>query len=162
MSENTTDSSHENEGGLEEFVTVTIGDQWFGVPVMSVQDVLGPQKITHIPLAPPEVAGALNLRGRIVTALDMRRRLGLPPQDEESKSESMSVVVDMGGELYSLIVDTVGEVLRLSIDDMEKPPATMEEGWREVCAGIFQLDGKLLLVIDVDRLLEIRETPIAA
>lgn len=162
MSGQTAETHHEQQSGLEQFVTVTIGDQWFAVPVMSVQDVLGPQKITHIPQAPPEVAGALNLRGRIVTALDMRRRLGLPPQDEELRAESMSVVVDKNGELYSLIVDTVGEVLRLSIDDMEKPPATMEEHWREVCAGVFPLEGKLLLVIDVDRLLEIRETPVAA
>jgi len=80
-----------------DFITMTIADQLFGLPVLSVQDVLGPQIIAHIPLAPPEVAGSLNLRGRIVTAIDMRMRLGLEPRDEGERG--MSVVVDHQGEL---------------------------------------------------------------
>src|SRR5437773_6806042 len=92
-----------------DFVTMTIAEQLFGIPVLQVQDVLGPQRITRIPLAPPEVAGSLNLRGRIVTAIDLRTRLGLP-QLTDGKPR-MSIVVDHGGELYSLMVDQVGEVL---------------------------------------------------
>ena len=69
------------EQGFDEFVTITIKDQWFGIPVLTVQDVLDTQTITRIPLAPTEVAGALNLRGRIVTAIDVRRRLGLPDRE---------------------------------------------------------------------------------
>ncbi|HAI31166.1 MAG TPA: chemotaxis protein CheW, partial [Thalassospira sp.] len=71
-----------------------------GIPVLTVQDVLGPQRITRIPLSPPEVAGSLNLRGRIVTAIDVRKRLGL--RDREDDEPGMSIVVDEGGELYSL------------------------------------------------------------
>ena len=120
----------QNSGsGSRDFVTVTIADQWFGVPVLLVQDVLGPQKITRIPLAPPDVAGALNLRGRIVTAIDVRRRLNLP--QHENQRECMSVVVDCGGELYSLIVDVVGEVLSLPNDAYEPNPATLDPRWRE-------------------------------
>ena len=95
----------------QDFVTMTIEGQLFGIPVLAVQDVLGPQQITKIPLAPPEVAGALNLRGRIVTAIDVRSRLKLVAW--ERGQDSMSVVVDHDGEFYSLIVDTVGEVLSL-------------------------------------------------
>ena len=68
-----------------DFVTMTVAEQLFGIPVLTVQDVLGPQRITRVPLAPPEVAGALNLRGRIVTACDVRRRLGLPKREGEGQ-----------------------------------------------------------------------------
>src|SRR5271170_3630327 len=90
----------------QDFVTMFIEGQMFGIPVLVVQDVLGPQKITRIPLAPPEVAGSLNLRGRIVTAIDVRMRLQLP-QKKAEMGEGMSVVVDMRGELYSLRSDKV-------------------------------------------------------
>ena len=146
-------SAAEHEQGSLEYVTITIGDQWFGVPVLTVQDVLDAQAITSIPLAPVEVAGALNLRGRIVTAIDVRRRLGLPPR--EDNAHSMSVVVDQGGELYSLIVDSVGEVLSLSAADFERNPSTLDPVWQEVSAGVYQLEGKLLLVLDVEQLLKI-------
>ncbi len=142
------------EQGFDEFVTITIKDQWFGIPVLTVQDVLDTQTITRIPLAPTEVAGALNLRGRIVTAIDVRRRLGLP--DREVENESMSIVVDHGGELYSLIVDSVGEVLSLSAAEFERNPSTLDPTWRDVSAGVYQLEGKLLLVLDVQQLLDIQ------
>lgn len=134
-----------------DFVSVLIGGQLFGIPVLQVQDVINPQRITRVPLAPPEVAGSLNLRGRIVTALDIRTRLGLP-EIAEGKPR-MSVVVDHGGELYSLMVDQVGEVLSLSPAAFEHNPATLDPRWREVSAGIYRLDAKLLVVLDVARLL---------
>ena len=129
-----------------------IEGQMFGIPVLTVQDVLGPQKITRIPLAPREVAGSLNLRGRIVTAVDVRLRLGLRNQGGESKG--MSVVVDQGGELYSLLVDQVGEVLSLPAAKFERNPPTLDPMWREFSAGIYRLDDKLLVVLDVAKLLD--------
>ena len=149
------------EGGGEnrDFVTMTIHGQLFGIPVLTVQDVLGPQKITRIPLASPEVAGALNLRGRIVTAIDVRKRLGLPPAEQDAKS--MSVVVDYRGELYSLIIDSVGEVLSLPSDTFERNPATLDPAWREVSAGVFRLKGQLLIVLDVARLLAFKRAEAA-
>src|SRR3954470_14795512 len=81
------------------FVTLTVADQLCGVPVLSVRDILGEQTITRIPLAPPEIAGSLNLRGRIVTAIDLRCRLQLPPAPDGHKR--MSVVTELGGELYA-------------------------------------------------------------
>lgn len=138
-------------GGNQDFVTMTIADQLFGIPVLQVQDVLGHQRITRIPLAPPEVAGSLNLRGRIVTAIDVRLRLGLPGRPKEKPE--MSIVVDLRGELYSLIVDGVGEVLSLSNEDFERNPATLDLRWREVSTGIFRLNNQLMVVLDVSRLL---------
>lgn len=135
----------------EDFVTMTIADQMFGIPVLQVQDVLGNQRITRIPLAPPEVAGSLNLRGRIVTAIDVRLRLGLPRRP--GNKPGMSIVVDFRGELYSLMVDSVGEVLSLSGDDFERNPATLDIRWREVSTGIYRLNNTLLVVLDVSRLL---------
>jgi purine-binding chemotaxis protein CheW len=139
-------------GEHHEFVSVTIAGQLFGIPVLQVQDVLGPQRITRVPLAPPEVAGSLNLRGRIVTAIDLRTRLRLPPLPQGQTG--MSVVVDHGGELYSIVVDAVGEVLRLGADTAERNPATLDPIWREVSGGIYRLDKTLLIVLDVARVLD--------
>lgn len=135
-----------------QFVSITIGKQSFGIPVLLVHDVLGPQRITRIPLAPKEVAGSLNLRGRIVTAIQVRRRLGLDPLPAEA--ETMSVVVEHQGELYSLIVDGVGEVLTLYDYDFESHPPTMSTRVREVSTGIYRLKDALLVVLDVPSLLD--------
>jgi purine-binding chemotaxis protein CheW len=136
-----------------EFVSVMVGGQLFGIPVLQVQDVLGPQRLTRVPLAPAEVAGSLNLRGRIVTAIDLRIRLGLPAA--EAGKSGMSIVVDHGGELYSFVVDTVGEVLSLTEAAFEHSPSTLDPLWRDVSAGIYRLDGTLLVILDVARLLNL-------
>lgn len=141
------ESTHESE----DFVSMTVHGQLFGIPVLTVQDVLGPQTITRVPLGPPEVAGTLNLRGRIVTAIDLRKCLNLPEREEDDPG--MSVVVHRDGELYSLIVDSVGEVLSLPDDRFERNPATLDERWRQVSAGVYRLDDQLLIVFDVARLL---------
>jgi purine-binding chemotaxis protein CheW len=137
--------------GTGELVTVTVGGQLFGIPVLQVQDVLGPQRITRIPLAPAEIAGSLNLRGRIVTAIDLRVRLGLAQAAE--RDGRMSVVVEHGGELYSLLVDVVGEVLTVDPATCERNPGTLDAFWRDVSAGICKLEGELLVILDVARLL---------
>ena len=105
---------------VQEYVTVTIANQMFGIPVLQVHDVLGSINLTTIPLAPPEVAGALNLRGRIVTCIDVRKRLGLPARKESG--QRMSVVVEHQGEPYALLIDTVGEVLNLKSEQLERNP----------------------------------------
>jgi len=132
-------------------LTLTVAGQLCGVPVLSVRDVLGVQAITPIPLAPREVAGSLNLRGRIVTAVDLRIRLGLPPR--EKGCQAMSVVVEIGGELYSLLADQVGEVLSLPLEERAPNPPTLEATWRDVSLGVHRLGESLLVILDVDRLL---------
>lgn len=135
------------------FVTMTIAGQLFGISVLQVQDVLGPQRLTRVPLAPPEVAGSLNLRGRIVTAIDVRTRLGMPPRPEGMKG--MSVVVDLGGELYSLLIDQVGEVLTMDRENFEANPPTLDPRWRDVSRGIYRLKDQLMVVIDINQLLNL-------
>jgi purine-binding chemotaxis protein CheW len=142
-----------------QYVSIVIDGQLFGIPVLIVHDVLGPQRITRIPLAPPEVAGSLNLRGRIVTAIDVRLCLGL--ERRPADQPGMSVVVDHGTEFYSLIVDNVGEVLTLPASSMERNPATLDPRWREISNGIYRLDERLLVVLDADRLLDFTRTEAA-
>lgn len=146
---------HDNDANNEDhnlFVTMTIENQLFGIPVLLVRDVLGPQHINIIPLAPPEVAGSLNLRGRVVTAIDVRKRLGLPPRSDDDPS--MSVVVEHGNELYSLIIDSVGEVLSLPASASEAIPATLDDTWRSITNGIYQLKDQLMVELDIDRILD--------
>lgn len=145
--------------GQGDFVAIYVDGQLFGIPVLAIRDVLGPQRVTRIPLAPPEVAGALNLRGRIVTAIDVRRRLGLPARADGGRD--MSVVVECGGELYSLIVDSVAEVLTLAPEGYERNPGTLNPRWREISAGIYRLDGQLMVMLDVDNLLRFQHTAAA-
>lgn len=132
-------------------LTLTVAGQQCGVPVLSVRDVLGAQTITPIPLAPREVAGSLNLRGRIVTAVDLRARLGLPTRAEGKPA--MSVVVEVSGELYSLLADDVGEVLSLPAEERAANPPTLDELWHDVSLGVHRQGGSLLVIFDVDRLL---------
>lgn len=141
------------EEAAEVFLTLTVAGQLCGVPVLSVRDVLGAQAITRIPLAPPEVAGSLNLRGRIVTAIDLRTRLGLPPR--ATGQPAMSVVVEVGGELYSLLADQVGEVLSPDPAERSANPATLDESWRVFSLGVHRQGEELLVLIDVERLIEI-------
>jgi purine-binding chemotaxis protein CheW len=137
----------------QEYVTLTVANQLCGIPVLTVRDILGPQQVTRVPLAPPEVAGSLNLRGRIVTAIDLRRRLGLPPAEQGARP--MSVVVDTMGEFYSLLVDQVGEVLALEDDAREANPPTLDPRWRSVSLGVHRLQGQLMVVLDVERVLDL-------
>ena len=138
--------------GTEEFVTFTIAGQLFGIPVLQIQDVLSSYQITPVPLAPPEITGSLNLRGRVVTAMDLRLRLGLSARAKEA--ESMSIVAENEGELYSLMVDSVGEVLALSQSEYERNPPTLDAKFRTFSDGIYRLDKQLLVVLDVNRLLD--------
>lgn len=135
-------------------ITLTVAGQLCGVPVMSVRDVLGEQAITPVPLAPPEIAGNLNLRGRIVTAIDLRRRLGLPSAAAEQRP--MSVVAEQGSEYYALLVDEVGEVLTLESDLHEEAPPTLPPTLAAFAEGVFRLPERLLMVLSVPRLLDIR------
>lgn len=136
----------------KDFVTFTIADQLFGLPVLLVQDVLSSYQITRIPLAPPEITGSLNLRGRVVTAIDVRIRLGLKPRPKGA--DSMSIVAETDGELYSLMVDSVGEVLPLSTNNFERNPPTLDAKLRAFSYGIYRLEKGLLVVLDVKRLLD--------
>ena len=135
------------------FVTFRINNQFFGIPVEQVQDVLNRQRLTPIPLAPPEITGAVNLRGRIVTAINMRERLKIPAPTEASPA--MNIVVENRGELFSLWVDSVGDVLSIGTKQIEKAPPNLVVHWQQFIKGVCQLKGELLLILDVPAILKI-------
>ncbi len=151
---------HGVDQSAEEYITVMIADQLFGMPILEVQDVFMPETVTEVPLASQDVAGVLNLRGRIVTAIDMRKRLGLP--DLEENKPRMAVGIESNGESYGLIIDKVGEVHRLSDETFEVNPANLDPRWVAISAGVHRLDGSLMVVIDVEKVLAQKETVIAA
>ena len=138
------------------FVILTVADQMCGVPVLAVRDILSDQAITRVPLAAPEIAGSLNLRGRIVTAIDVRLRLKLPPF--APKTPRMSVVAEQNGELYALLVDQVSEVMTLREADFEQNPPTLPAIWAEHSKGVYRLEGRLMVVLDVARLLDLGDS----
>jgi len=136
-----------------EYVTATIGRQLFGLPISRVQDVFAPNRLTRVPLAASEIAGLLNLRGRIVTAIDMRLRLGLAPI--EDGVQRMALGIERQGESYGLLIDAIGEVLKLPIASREDNPVNLDARLARVSAGVHRLEGSLLVVLDVDRVLEV-------
>ena len=145
---------------LTEYVTVMIGTQLFGLPISRVQDVFVPDRITRVPLAEPEIAGVLNLRGRIVTAIDMRRRLGLPPRTDDKPS--MAVGIELKGESYGLLIDTVGEVMKLGETTHEPNPVNLDPRLARVSGGVHRLEGQLMVILDVDSVLNASAEPLAA
>lgn len=166
-----TEPREESQSGLAAFedsldyVTVTVGGQLLGLPIGRVQDVFIATRITPVPLAPYEIVGLINLRGRVVTAICMRRRMrhadsGAMPSGTE-EHELTAVGLDHGGEAFALIVDAVGEVMRLSRATFEPVPIHLDSAWAAIAKGVHRLDDRLLVVIDVDAVLNI-ELPIAA
>jgi purine-binding chemotaxis protein CheW len=143
-----------------EYVTVMIGGQLFGLPISRVQDVFMPDRVTRVPLSAPEIAGVLNLRGRIVTAIDMRRRLGLPPRTDEKPS--MAVGIEMKGESYGLLIDSVGEVMKLGDATREPNPVNLDARLGRVSGGVHRLEGQLMVILDVDYVLNNATESLAA
>jgi purine-binding chemotaxis protein CheW len=133
-----------------DLVTFDIGEQLFGVPIDEVQDVFKPQGMTPVPLARPDVAGVVNLRGRIVTMIDCRAHLGLGRSSHENM---MAVGVARAGESYGLLVDKVGDVLSPDATLFEANPVNLDPRWRAVSKGIFRLETRLLVVLNVAALL---------
>ncbi|GLK77235.1 chemotaxis protein CheW [Methylopila jiangsuensis] len=142
------------------YVTVDVGGQMFGIAISRVREVFGLERLTRVPLASSEIAGVLNLRGRIVTAIDLRTRLGLPAKAVEAGA--MAVGVDYQNEAFALLVDHVGDVLALSAASREDAPPTLDPRWSQIATGVHRLDGGLMLVLDVDRALEFRAVAQAA
>lgn len=133
-------------------VTMRLDHQLFGIPVEYVRDVLKDQKIARIPRAPEDIAGSINLRGRIVTVLNLRKRLGIA---SEYGARPMFVVVEYKGEPFGIMVDNVSEVLKLPETDIEKAPPNLTPNWREVSSGVCRLEKDLLVVVDVRALLAV-------
>ena len=130
-----------------QLATFWLDGDLYGVEVEHVQEVLRSQGLTRVPLAPPAVAGLINLRGQVVTAIELRERLGLPPRP--AGTDAVVIVVRLHGEAVSLLVDSIADVADVDIRDFEPPPDTMEGSARELIRGAYKLRGQLLLALDV-------------
>jgi len=136
-----------------QFCTFFVADLFFGVDVLHVQEVLRFQQITHVPQAPAVVEGLINLRGQIVTAIDMRRRLQLPPRDGDRTP--MNIVVRNEEGAGSLLVDEIGDVLDVDAASWEPSPENLDPNARDLIRGVYKLKGQLLLVLDTERALDL-------
>lgn len=135
-----------------QFSTFHLDKFLFGVEVLRVQEVIRSLDFTRVPLAPEVVSGLINLRGQIVTAIDLRRRLELPPRPAGEKP--MNVVIDTGDGAVSLLVDTIGSVITVDESEFEKPPETLMGSARDLILGAYKLKDRLLLALDIDRVIQ--------
>ncbi len=133
-----------------ELLTCRIADQWIGFRVQQVREVVKEQKRTTMPMAPHAVAGLINLRGRVITELEVRRVVGEPDRAEEEPFH-VAIIETMSGEDFGLIVDDVGEVIILDEDLFEATPSSLNEIWRQVSDGVLKQEDRVLLLVNVDR-----------
>src|SRR6476646_8813491 len=141
----------DSAGPSTEYVTDVVGEQLFGLPIARVQDVFKPDRMTKVPLSSQEIAGMLNLRGRIVTVIDMRCRLGMP--EHKSALPPMAIGIECRGESYGLLIDKIGEVMTLADSMRETNPVNLDPRLAQVSTGVIRLDSQLLVVLDIDRVL---------
>ncbi len=137
----------------KQYTTFLLGGLYLGVEVLKVQELIRHQEMTRVPLAPAVVRGLINLRGQIVTAVDVRRRLGMP--DLDTDTPPMNVVVITSDGAASLLVDEICDVVEVQDDQFEPPPDTLREGVADFVTGVYKLPDRLLLVLDVDRALDL-------
>lgn len=136
-------------GTDRQFCTFFVDGMYCGVEVLRVQEVIRYQDMTRVPLAPAVVHGLINLRGQIVTAIDLRERLGLKPRPEGVLP--MNVVVRTADGATSLLVDEIGDVVTVREEDFERPPETISGVTRELIEGVFKLKDRLLIIVDTER-----------
>lgn len=134
---------------VQQFCTFYLDGHYFGVEVEKVQEVRLNQDMTRIPLAPPVLQGLINLRGQIVSAIDLRRRLGF--QERDSGALPMNVVVRTEDGVVALLVDEIGDVLEFKEESFEAAPETLSGLAREMVSGVHKLKNSLMLVLDTER-----------
>ncbi|MCB9994563.1 MAG: chemotaxis protein CheW [Hyphomicrobiaceae bacterium] len=140
-------------GGHSQYVTIRLGGQMFGLPIEKVQDVFIPDNFTPVPLARAQIAGVLNLRGRIVTMIDLAKILGVDPVNR-TIAERPAAGVLHANESYGLLTDSVGEVVTLADAELEPNPINLCAAWSDVSQGTFKLEAELLVILDIDALIE--------
>jgi purine-binding chemotaxis protein CheW len=154
LPDTTVTQEHQQAG--TQYSTFCVADLFFGIDVLSVQEVLRYQHMTCVPLAPDVIEGLINLRGQIVTAIDMRRRLGLPPRPPDA--QPMNMVVRTEDNAISLLVDEIGDVLEIEGTAFERPPDNLAPAARELIHGVYKLKDRLLLVLNTERTVELAAT----
>lgn len=149
MGASTAEISQKNQSTRAQFSTFVVADRLYGIDVTRVQEVVRPMAMTRIPLAQAYVAGLINLRGQVATAIHLREMFELP---EGQRSELMNVICKCDGSLVSLLVDNIGDVVEVSQDSYEPTPSTVPNAVRRFMAGVYKTDGALLSIIDIDHL----------
>jgi purine-binding chemotaxis protein CheW len=137
---------------MSDYVTFTTAGQLFGLPIEQVQDVFTLGNITRVPLAGREIAGVLNLRGRIVTVIDLANRLQL--EAPRNATARMVIGIERGAESFGILVDRMGEVLSLADGDRESAPINLDRVLDAAATGVFRLDEKILVALDASRMLD--------
>jgi purine-binding chemotaxis protein CheW len=141
----------------KQYSTFYVDGLMFGIDVSTVQEIIRYQTMTPVPLASPMVRGLINLRGQIVTAVDLRRRLGLPDRENEHEVPPMNVVIRVQDEVVSLLVDQIGDVIETDNIPFEPAPETLDPVMKHIVSGIYKLDGKLLLTLNPEHTIDIGE-----
>src|SRR5262245_31827730 len=143
--------------GERQYCTFLVAGHYFGLDVMKVQEVIRYQEMTRVPLAHPVVRGLINLRGQIVTAIDLRRRLEFA--DRPADQLPVNVVVQTDDGAVSLLVDEIGDVLEVSEKMFERPPETLKGTAQELIRGAYKLEDDLLLILDTERTVSLADGP---
>jgi purine-binding chemotaxis protein CheW len=146
-----------NTGSTIQYSTFYVAGLFFGIDVLKVQEVLRYQEMTTVPLAPAVVRGLINLRGQIVTALDIRDRMRMKPRPAETTP--MNIVVRSDEGVVSLLVDEISDVLEVSKSTFELPPPSLPPEQRDLIQGLYKLESRLLLVLDTERVLNVQSGP---
>ncbi len=133
----------------KQYATFFLNGLFFGVEVLKVQEVIRYQEMTRVPIAPAMIEGLINLRGQIITAIDLRRRLEFP--DRPAGQLPMNVVVRTDDGAVSLLVDEIGDVVEIDDDDYERLPETLTGVARELIKGVYKLEHRLLLILDTEK-----------
>jgi len=137
----------------KQFCTFQLDDMLFGIDVLNVQEIILPQEMTEVPLAPSVISGLINLRGQVVTAINLGKWLGI--ESAQAGQRSMNVVICTDDEVVSFLVDSIGDVVEPNESSFEPPPQTLEDGIQQLINGVYKLDSQLLLVMDVARTVEL-------
>ncbi len=139
----------------KKFITVRVNNQLFAISAMDVDDVILPQKITPVPLVSSEVIGLLNLRGRVVTVIDLRVKMGMPPS--ENRLNHKSIVIEYHDNLYSFVVDDVTGVCDIPVLEIEHNPENLSMDWKKYCSGVYKTEKELMVILNIDGLLGIKD-----
>lgn len=148
----------------QQICTFFLKGVYFGLDVQHVQEVIRPQAMTRVPLAPPDICGLINLRGQIITVIDLQRRLEMSqPQTQSTTNlldepQGFNIVVCSADEVVSLLVDHVGDVLEFAQNTFQPPPVTLKGRMRQMLAGAYPLPDGFLLVLDADKILDVNFT----
>jgi len=143
-------------GKFSQILTFRMGAQWVGINIEQVREVVAQQHRTVMPLAPGFVLGLINLRGRIVTEIDVRQVVeSVTDSDTEDGSRHILIIEARNSEGFGLVVDAVGEVTNLDLKNYEQTPKSIPKAWRKVCDGVMKQDDRVLLLMDVDKFVEL-------